>query len=326
MNKLLFPSLVLCALGLAAHGGVAAQTKWDLPTGYAVGSFQTENVQLFANEVDKATAGKLKITLHANGSLYKANEIKRAVQTGQTSAGEFLLSGSANENPLYGVDSIPFLATNYAEARKLYDASRPALEKLLASQGIKLMFSVPWPGQSLYSVKEIKGPDDLKGTKMRAYNPATTRIAQMLRAQPTTIQLAELGQALATGTVENFLTSSASGVENKLFEQTKFFYPVNAWLPRNATVVSQKAFDALDKPAQDAVLKAAASAEARGWAISQQKDADFIKELGAKGMKIAPPSEPLKKELLSIGDTMTSDWLKTAGADGKAIVDAYNKK
>ncbi len=321
MKKLLISICTATALGNAF-----AQTKWDLPTGYATGSFQTENVQLFANEVDKATAGKLKITLHASGSLYKANEIKRAVQTGQTPAGEFLLSGSANENPLFGVDSIPFLATDYAQARKLYAASKPALDKLLAAQGMKLLFSVPWPGQSLYSVKAINGPDDLKGTKMRAYNPATTRIAQMLKAQPTTIQLAELGQALATGTVENFLTSSASGVENKLFEQTKFFYPVNAWLPRNATVVSQKAFDALDKTTQDALLKAAATAESRGWAVSEQKDGEFVKELAAKGMKVAPPSDALRKELMAIGETMTADWLKTAGVEGKAVVDAFNKK
>ena len=318
--------LMLSIAAVVTMGTAFAQTKWDLPTGYGVASFQTENVQLFADDVDKATAGKLKITLHPNGSLYKANEIKRAVQTGQTPAGEFLLSGSANENPLYGVDSIPFLAVNYADARKLYAASKPALEKLLASQGMKLMFSVPWPGQSLYSVKEIKGPEDLKGTKMRAYNPATTRIAQMLKAQPTTIQLAELGQALATGTVENFLTSSASGVENKLFEQTKFFYTVNAWLPRNATVVSQKAFDALDKTSQEAVLKAASTAESRGWAASEQKDKDFVKELASKGMKVTAPSDALRKELLAIGDTMTGDWLKTAGADGQAIVDTFRKK
>ena len=321
MKKLLISLCATTALSTAF-----AQTKWDLPTGYGTGSFQTENVQQFANEVDKATAGKLKITLHASGSLYKANEIKRAVQTGQTPAGEFLLSGSANENPLFGVDSIPFLATDYAQARKLYMASKPALDKLLAAQGMKLMFSVPWPGQSLYSVKAINGPDDLKGTKMRAYNPATTRIAQMLKAQPTTIQLAELGQALATGTVENFLTSSASGVENKLFEQTKFFYPVNAWLPRNATVVSQKAFDALDKTTQDALLKAAATAESRGWAVSEQKDSEFVKELAAKGMKVAAPSDALRKELMAIGETMTADWLKTAGTEGKAVVDAFNKK
>jgi TRAP-type transport system periplasmic protein len=316
----------IAILALGACTIVTAQTKWDLPTGYATGSFQTENVQAFANDVDKATGGKLKITLHANGSLYKANEIKRAVQTGQTQAGEFILSGASNENALFGVDSIPFLATSYADARKLYAAQKPALEKLLASQGIKLLFSVPWPPQSLYSLKAINGPEDLKGTKMRAYNPATTRIAQLLKAQPTTIQLAELGQALATGTVENFLTSSASGVENKLFEQTKYFYSVAAWLPRNATVVSQKAFDALDRPAQDALLKAANEAELRGWQMSEQKDGEFIKELVAKGMKVAAPSATLKKELVTIGETMTADWVKAAGADGQMIVDNYRKK
>jgi TRAP-type C4-dicarboxylate transport system substrate-binding protein len=320
MKRLAF-GCIAAALAAAAH----AQVKWDLPTGYGVGSFQTENVQQFASEVDKATAGKLKITLHANGSLYKANEIKRAVQTGQTQAGEFLLAGAANENPLFGVDSVPFLATGYADGRRLYAASRPALEKLLAGQGMKLLFSVPWPGQSLYSVKAIGSPDDLRGTKMRAYSPATARIAQLLKAQPTTIQLAELGQALATGTVENFLTSSASGIESKLYEQTKYFYPVNAWLPRNAVVVSQKAFDALDKPAQEALLKAAADAEARGWKLSEQKDAEYVKELAAKGMRVTPPSEALKRELLAIGETMTGEWLKNAGADGQAIVDAFRK-
>lgn len=321
MTKWIFAT-ALVATGFA----VQAQTKWDLPTGYATNSFQTENVQLFANDVDKATAGKLKIQLHANGSLFKANEIKRSVQSGQTQIGEFILSGSSNENPLYGVDSIPFLATSYADAKRLYTVSKPALDKLLAQQGMKLLFSVPWPGQSLYSVKPINTPDDFRGTKMRAYNPATSRIAQLLKAQPTTIQLAELGQALATGTVENFLTSSASGIENKLHEQTKYFYPVNAWLPRNATVVNLKAFEALDKNAQEAVLKAASAAESRGWAQSEQKDREYQQELAAKGMKISPPSDIVSKELRKIGETMTGEWLKTASADGKQIIDAYNKK
>jgi TRAP-type C4-dicarboxylate transport system substrate-binding protein len=319
-------SFVIGLTALACAGLAQAQTKWDLPTGYSVNSFQTENVQQFANDVDKATGGKLKIQLHPNGSLFKANEIKRSVQTGQTQAAEFILSGASNENPLFGVDSIPFLATSYTDAMRLYTVSRPQLEKLLAQQNMKLLFSVAWPGQSLYSVRAINSPEDFRGTKMRAYNPATSRIAQLLKAQPTTIQLAELGQALATGTVENFLTSSASGIENKLHEQTKFFYPVNAWLPRNATVVNIKAFDALDKPTQEAVLKAAAVAESRGWAMSEQKDREYQQELAAKGMKISPPSDAVSKELRKIGETMTEEWLKTAGADGKQIIDAYTRK
>ena len=303
-----------------------AQAKWDLPSGYGTNTFQVQNLQQFAEGVDKATGGKLKIIVHPNASLFKANEIKRAVQSSQVPAGEFILSGAANEAPIFGVDSIPFLATSYAESKRLDDASRPALAKTLAGQGIKLLYTVPWPPQSLYSAKPVNGLKDLKGTKMRAYNPATSFIANSLGAQPVTIQLAELPAALATGGVDNFLTSSASGIDSKLYESVKYFYAVAAWLPRNAVVVNQKAFDALDKPAQDAVLKQAAEAEQRGWRMSEQKDAEYLKELGAKGMKIDPSADALKRELKTLGEQMTADWVKLAGAEGKAVIDAFHKK
>jgi TRAP-type C4-dicarboxylate transport system substrate-binding protein len=336
MSTMPSPILANLLAGLLAKGaGIAgllgaaalahAQTKWDLPTGYPIGSYQTQNVQQFAKDVEQASGGKLLITLHPSGSLFKANEIKRAVQTGQVPAGEFILSGAANENAVFGVDSIPFLASSYPAAKKLAGASAPVLDKLLASQGMKLLFVSVWPPQGLYSSKPVDTPAALKGTKMRAYNPATSRVAQLLGAQPTTIQLAELGQALATGTVENFLTSSASGVENKLYEQTKYFYDVNAWLPKNAIVVSRKAFDALDPALQKAVASAAAAAEKRGWEVSEQKNAEYLKELAAKGMTISPPSEPLQRALADIGRRMTAEWLSTAGEDGAAIIEAYRR-
>ena len=318
MKKLVFACVVTAVAGLAQ-----AQTKWDLPSGYGASTFQVQNLQYFADEVGKATGGKLKITLHPGASLFKANEIKRAVQTGQTQIGEFILSGASNENALFGIDAIPFLATTYAEAKKLSDVSNPFLEKLLASQGMKLLYTVPWPGQSLYSVKPVASFQDLKGTKMRAYNPATTRIAELVGAQPVTIQLAELGQALATGTVDNFLTSSASGVDSKLYEQAKFFYDVNAWLPRNALVVSQKSFDALDPATQASVVKVAAAAEARGWKESDRIDDEYVKVLESKGMKVDRGSEALKRELMAIGGRITTEWLAVASPDAKAALAAY---
>jgi len=319
-------SFVLGLTAIAFSTAVSAQTKWDLPSGYGSNTFQTKNLEQFAADVKAATGGKLLITVHSGGSLFKQPEIKRAIQTGLAPAGEFIISGMANENPLFGADSIPFLATSYADARRLYEATKPVQAKVLGGQGIKMLFSVPWPGQSLYSVKPINTADDFKGTKMRAYNPATTKIAQMLGASPVTIQLPELGQALATGATNNFLTSSASGADSKLYEQVKYFYPVNGWLPRNVTAVSQKAFDGLDKATQDAVLKAAADAETRGWKASEQVDTDSIKILADNGVTVAPPSDSVKAALQKIGEQMTSEWLATTGADGKAIIDAYRKK
>ncbi len=316
--------LGLCAI--AATSLVQAQAKWDLPSGYAVNTFQVQNLQQFVAGVDKATGGKLKIAVHPNASLFKANEIKRTVQSGQVSIGEFILSGASNEAPVYGVDSIPFLATSYVESKRLDQASRPLLVSTLGKQGMKLLYTVPWPAQSLYSVKPVTALKDLKGTKMRAYNPATSVIASLVGAQPVTIQLAELSAALATGTVDNFLTSSASGVDSKLYESVKYFYGVAAWLPRNAVVVNQKAFDGLDKGTQEALLAQAAIAEQRGWAMSEQKDQEYLKELAAKGMHVDVAAENLKKELKVVGDRMTADWVKTAGDEGKAVIDAYLAK
>ena len=323
MKKIAFT--LACAATLAAPVAFG-QTKWDMPTGYAVNVFHTKNLQQFVDDVDKATKGKLKITLHPGASLYKMPEIKRAIQSGQVQSGEFILSAYANENPIFGVDSVPFLATSYGAADRLYKAAKPATEKLLDSQGMKLLFSVPWPGQSLYSVKPITKMTDFAGTKQRAYNPATTKIAQMVKAQPVTIQLAELGQALATGAVDNFLTSSASGVDSKLYEQTKFFYIVNAWLPRNATVVNKKAFEALDKATQAAVLEAAKAAEVRGWEASKAVDFNNVKELGKFGMTTGLPTDEVREGLNAIGDTMVKEWMAAAGPDGIAIIEAFKKR
>ena len=197
MKRRLFSTTAI-VLAFSATGSFA-QTKWDLPAAYPATNFHTENITQFAKDVDAASGGKLKITVHANASLFKAPEIKRAVQGGQAQIGEVLLANFANESPIYALDGVPFLATGYPDARKLYEASKPAMDKLLGAQGMKLLFSVPWPPQGIYSKREISSVADLRGIKWRAYSPATAKIAELIGAQPVQIQAAELSQALATG-------------------------------------------------------------------------------------------------------------------------------
>jgi TRAP-type C4-dicarboxylate transport system substrate-binding protein len=319
-----FRTLAIAVLGLTCSVAIA-QTKWDLPAAYPPGNFHSENLVQFAGDVDKATGGKLKIAVHANASLFKAPEIKRAVQGAQAQAGEILLVNFENENPLFGVDGVPFLATSYADAMKLYKASRPALEKLLAAQGIKLLYVVPWPPQGIFSRKPINGIADMKGLKWRAYSPATARIAELVGAQPVTVQVAELSQAMATGVIDSMMTSGSTGYDTKTFEYIKNFYDTQAWLPKNAVIVNQKAFDALEKPAQDALLRVAGEAEARGWKVSDEKTQWYYDQLRKNGMAIHRPSAQLAADLKKVGDTMLQDWLKKAGADGQAVVDAYRK-
>ncbi len=315
----------LAAAALLAAGSALAQTKWDLPAAYPATNFHSENLAQFAAEIDKASGGKLKITVHPNASLFKAPEIKRAVQGGQAQIGEILLTAYQNEWPIFGADGLPFLADSYDESMKLYKAQKPLLEKKLGEQGMMLLYSVAWPPQGIYTKKPLASAADLKGIKWRAYSPATARIAELVSAQPVTVQAAEFAQALATGVVESTMTSGATGVDSKLYEHLKYYYDTQAWLPKNAVIVNKAAFDALDKPTQAAVLKAAADAEARGWTASQKVNTDTLEKLKANGMQVQPPAAQLKTDMQKVGETMLKEWLDKAGAEGKTLVDAYRK-
>src|SRR5438270_3475659 len=303
----------------------SAQTKWNLPAAYPADNPHSENLVLFAKDVEAATGGKLVITVHPGASLFKAPDIKRAVQTGQTQMGEILLSLHENEDPVFGIDVVPFLATSFPAAKSLYQSSKPAIAKKLAAQGIMLLMAVPWAPQGIYAKKDLNTIEDMKGLKWRAYNVGTARIGELVGAQSVTIQAAELPQALATGVVNSFMSSGGTGYDSKAWESLKYFYDVQAWIPKDITFVNKAAFDALDKPTQDAILKAAATAETRGWKAWEDKAGWYLDQLKAKGMTVEPPSPALKAGFQKIGEQLTADWLKKAGADGQALIDAYKK-
>ena len=303
----------------------SAQTKWNLPAAYPATNYHTENLIWFADEVKKATGGKLDITVHPGASLFKAPEIKRAVATGQAQIGEVLISIHENEDSVFGLDTIPFLASSYPDAKKLWDAQKAAIAKKLDSQGIKLLFAVPWGPQGIYSKKELDTVADMKGLKFRAYNVGTTRIAELVGGQPVTVQAAELPQALATGTVNAFMTSGSTGYDSKAWETVSHFYDVQGWIPKNLTFVNKAAFAALPKDQQAAIEKLAVAAEERGWKIAPEKATWYNDQLAKHGIKVAAPSAALKDGLKKIGDQLTEDWLKKASDEGKGVIATYRK-
>ena len=323
MHRLFTAMLMTLALG-GLSSGVAAQ-NWDMPLPYPDGNFHTKNTRAFAEEVKQLTGGKLNITIHSGASLFKMPEIKRAVRTGQAQIGEILLSAYGNENPVFEADGIPFLAVGYDNAWKLYQAQKPVLEQVLAKEDLMLLYAGPWPGQGLYTQEEINSLDGMRGVKFRAYNAATSRLAELMGAIPTTVQYAEVPQAFSTGLVSSMLTSGATGVDTKAWDFVKVFYQTDAMHPKNIVFVNKRAFNGLDKAAQDALLKAAAAAEKRIWEISQQEAEASVKALAENGMKTLMPADALSTEFQVIGDRMVEEWLEKAGADGKAIADAYNK-
>ncbi len=325
IRKNALAALTGLAVGLGMTVGAMA-ASWDMPTPYPDKTFHTQNIAAFAADVDKATGGELQIKIHSAGSLFKHPEIKNAVRGGQVPIGEFFLSLLSNEQAVFGADSQPFLATNYDEAQKLWNAQRPIITALLDKQGLMPLFSLPWPPQGLYTKKEIKTVDDLKGLKFRAYNATLELFANKIGAAPTQVEVPDLPQAFATGRVEAMITSPSTGANSKAWDFVTYYTDIQAWLPKNIVVVNKKAFRKLDKKTQEAVLEAATAAEIRGWAMSKKETVEKTAILKENGMTVVVPSVELMAGLKEVGASMLESWKKDAGAEGAELLEVYQAK
>jgi TRAP-type C4-dicarboxylate transport system substrate-binding protein len=309
---------------ISAPAALGAE-HWDMPLAYPATNFQSVNAKEFAQCVADGTSGELNITTHPGGSLFKGNDIKRAVQTGQVQIGERLLSAHENENPIFGTDSIPFLATSYDASVRLWQAARPELEKLLNKQGLVLLYSVPWPAQGLYFNKDVNSVADMGGIKVRSYNKSTARVAELTGMAPVQIEAAEISQALAAGVINSLITSAVTGQDSKAWEQLSHFYKVDAWMPRNHVIVNKEAWETLSDATKDVFRNCAAKAEKVGLQKSKEANEQAVKTLKKNGMMVLAPSKKLSAELREAGEAMTAEWTGKAGAMGKAVIEKFMK-
>lgn len=310
------------ALGLGLAGAATAET-WDMPTPYGDSTFHTVNIREFAADVAAATDGALEITIHSAGSLFPHPEIKNAVRSRQVPIGEFFLSRLSNEDLAYGVDSQPFVATSYDDAAKLWAAQKPVIEKLMAKEGLKPLFSVPWPAQGLYTNGEVKTVDDLAGLRFRAYNAALEEFATLAKAAPVQIEASNIPQAFATGQVQAMITSPSTGANSKAWDFVTHYTPINAWVPKNIVVVNTRVFDRLPADVQAAVMEAAAKAETRGWEMSAAEAETKTKVMSDNGITVVQPSDELMNGLLAIGAEMVNNWMNNASEDAIEVLNGY---
>ena len=315
-------TLVLLA-AFAVAPVLHAQTQWKLATGYRAESFHTRNLVQFAQDVERASAGALRIEVHAHNALFKLNEIPQAVQEGKAQAGETIMTNLVRDIPIAGADAVPFVVRSFADARRMWDVQRPLIESHMASKGLKALYAVPWPPQGLFSINPVRSSADFKGTRMRTYNPGTVRIAELLGATPVDVPMVEVNQALSAGKLDSMITSALTGVENQVWGQIKQYYGINAWFPKNIVFVNQQAFDALPAPTRQAVTKAAAEAETRGWAMSAAVAEESGAELQRKGIKVDRAPADFDAELKRLGERFSREWVRSVGSEANQIFIPY---
>jgi TRAP-type transport system periplasmic protein len=327
MKIIAITAILAAGVGFAQNVQSATEaTTWKLATGYRADSFHGKNLADFAHKVDVETGGKLKIELHTNNALVKLNDIMQAVQEGKIEAGESIMSSMVNEVPLAGADSVPFVVTSYSDAMRLWQLQRAGVERALAARGMKVLYAVPWPPQGLYSKTPVKIEGDFQNTKMRTYNPTTIRIAELLGAKPVDVPMVEVAKALSEGRMDNMITSSVTGAENKVWSHIKYYYEINAWFPKNIVVVNAATFNAMPLNMQTMVLKAADIAQTNGWAMSQKAAMDATNELKANGIKVDRIPYDVETKLKRLGEKFSREWVRSVGNEASIIFVPYYTK
>ena len=320
-------AMLAVGVGFAENVQSAAETTtWKLATGYSIDTFHGKNLADFARKVEADTSGKLKIELHPNNALVKLNDIAKAVQEGRIEAGETIMTSMAKDMPSAGADSIPFVVTTYADAMRLWQLQRAGIERAMAERGMKILYAVPWPPQGLYSKAPIKVEGDFQNTKMRTYNPTTIRIAELLGAKPVDVPMVDVAKALKEGRMDNMITSSVTGAENKVWSHIKYYYEINAWFPKNIVMVNAAAFNALPVDMQKSVLKAAGIAQTNGWAMSQKAATDATNELIANGIKVDRIPYDVETKLKRLGEKFSREWVRSVGNEASIIFVPYYTK
>ena len=314
------PAFLALARGAHAQGA----TRWQMATPYPDGNFHTRNIREFAEDIEKASGGRLAITVHSNASLLPMPQIKRGVQTGQVQLGEILLAAYANDDPFFDADSLPFLAPDLAGARKLAGLQRPFIEQRFAKQGVSLLYTVGWPAAGFYTQVPITSLDVFKGSRFRTFSPMTNRFAALIQANPVLVQQAELAQAFATGIATAMVTSAQTGVDTSAWDYCKVFTPANFSMTKNAVMVSRRAMETLPKDVQEVVVAAAKRAEDRGWGYAQEAQDSTQARLAEKGLTIGSIPPEVRAELHKIGATMAEEWVVKAGPDGRKLIDSLH--
>ncbi|MGI4849072.1 MAG: TRAP transporter substrate-binding protein [Janthinobacterium lividum] len=317
--------LLFCggAIGASPALALALPSEISIATAYAADNFQTQNLQMFADDVRRATNGKVNFKLYPAGSLLKPADIFSGVRAGRAGAGEMMMSSLTHEAVIFGLDALPFIVSDYDDARRMWKASRPAVAEALHAKDLELLYAVPWPGQNLYATREIKSVIDFRGLRMRTYNQSTERIAELVGASKVSFQVIELARAIEQEKLDLMLTSSWTGVDTKAWSRMHYYYKVNAWIPKNMVFIDAKLFAGLDAATKAIVREAAEVAERRGWKMSQESDRRYESQLAANHVNVSTLDFFLRSYLDRMGENLARDWLRKAGPDELNVLLKY---
>jgi TRAP-type transport system periplasmic protein len=327
MFNRLSSAAIAAAMVVGLSSPVLSETKWDVSIPWGASEFHTKDAVAFAAAVKEATGGEVVMTIHTGGSLgVRHNESLRAIEDGLVAMGEFAAFVNVGDVPILGVESIPFLISNYADLRIMQDIVRPTWEAELMKRNQKMLYSVPWPSQNFFTKKKIETEADMKGIRMRTYDANTATMVSNLGMVALQLNSADVVPALATGKVDAVMTSGSTAVAQKYWEFLKHTYNTNHLWASNVMNVNLDMWKALSPAHQKAIEDLAHKMERDFWVISEAEHKKRMAQLVKNGMTVQAASPALQAAMVKATSTMEADFIKRVGGKSAEIIAAYRKR
>jgi len=309
-------------VAMAAPAIVRAQAplKMPLSTIWPDGNFHTINCKRYAEEVKKATSGAVDIEVKSGGQLgFKGPEQLRAVRDGLVPMADILNVQQVGDEPMFGIEGIPFLVGNIDELKVLHKFIRPEFEKIATKNNQTILYTVPWPTQYLHLKVKAESVDGLKNVKIRVPDKNSQDMCSAIGMAPALIPWGETIAALSSGAVAGVSTSSVSGVDGKFWEFLKFFHATNHQWSSQIVTINNDTWKKISPANQKAMTDLASKLEPDFWASSLEADKNSAKRLTEGGMQIVVPPAAMMDELRKRTANMLADFMKRVPASEKPI-------
>ena len=326
LARLLGALLALCTAGVALAQPQAAH--WVLANEYPATSSPGEGDAYFAKAVADRVAGKLVVEAQADAkSGFKSREQLKAVAEGKLVMADSFAGALGDENPFFLLSSLPFVAANSGEARRLYDLAKPRYEAVLKGFNQKLLYSTPWPASGIWGKSAVDTPEAVAKLKIRTYDKTGTDLMAALGATASVVSFADLPAKLKAGEIDAVLSSGDGGAGRRFWEYLPHFTEINYAVPLSLTTVNLDTWNVLDAATQKAVLDAAADTEARQWQALAGRLAKNYERMRENGMTITREVSPaLAAKFKAAAQTAIAEWETKSGAEGREILERFRRK
>lgn len=251
-------------------------------------------------------------------------ELVRVTRAGLVDVADVLPTYVAGDLPVIEAVDLPGLYPDLETAVRAHVAFMPAAKKYEDRLGGIVLGGYLWPHQVVYSRKPIRGPDDLKGLKLRVFGTAQTEFARALGAEPVSLPFAEVYTALERGTVDAGLTGTYSGFALKWYEVTRHLVDVNHGPVVGFLVVSKRSWDRLTPELQATLVKLGQEFSDKGWEIGRKTTRDGIEENRKKGMEWLPTTPAMAAAVREAAvKVIVPSWAKRSGPEARALFNQY---